>query len=335
MKRMLMALLSIMFLGLALVMPGSVLINNTQAQGRGQNERPGLQSDGTFIFHGTRYASQQAFIESGARCAARSPDEIRINEIERQMARANSGGGSDASGGQGNRKPPSNTSTILVYFHVITNSAGDGNVSDQMINDQIDVLNESYGGQTGGAATSFQFVKAGVDRAVNDRWFSAGPGTAAEGEMKAALRIGSADDLNLYTNDGAGYLGWATFPSSYAGNPLEDGVVCLYSSLPGGTEVPFNEGDTATHEVGHWLGLYHTFQGACSPSNDLVSDTPAERSPAAGCPIGRDSCAGAKNPGEDPIFNFMDYTTDPCMFEFTSGQSSRMDSAWVTYRQGK
>jgi hypothetical protein len=77
MKRILIAMLSIAFLGLALVMPGSMLINKTQAQGRGQNERSGLQPDGTFIFHGTRYASQQAFIESGARCAARSPHEIR------------------------------------------------------------------------------------------------------------------------------------------------------------------------------------------------------------------------------------------------------------------
>jgi Pregnancy-associated plasma protein-A len=222
--------------------------------------------------------------------------------------------------------------TINVYWHVINKGTGisNGDIPASQITDSINVLNAAY------ANTPFKFNLVATDRTTNSTWYTAGPNTTAESQMKNALRQGTADDLNVYSsNPGGGLLGWATFPSSYAGNPKADGVVLLFSSVPGGTAAPYNQGDTGTHEVGHWLGLYHTFQGGCvknTAGGDGVADTPAEKSPAYGCPVGRNTCTSA---GNDPITNFMDYTDDSCMFEFTAGQSTRMDAMWVQYRQGK
>jgi hypothetical protein len=223
--------------------------------------------------------------------------------------------------------------TIPVAFHVIRKGAGfaNGDVPDSMIAAQIQVLNDAYAGSTGGTPTSFKFQLVSTDRTTNATWYTMTPGSSAETQAKTALHTGGSGTLNLYSaNIGGGLLGWSTFPWEYASSPSKDGVVILYSSMPGGGAVPYDLGDTATHEIGHWLGLYHTFQGGCSKSGDQVSDTPAEKSPAFGCPAGRNSCK--QYPGNDPIENFMDYTDDSCMFAFSAGQATRMDSAWSSYR---
>ncbi len=216
---------------------------------------------------------------------------------------------------------------IPVYWHRIHASNGSGGgVSSTQVNQQIAVLNSAY------AASSFSFSLVSTDDTNNDSWYACAGGSC-ETNMKNALHAGGSNALNIYSNNmGQGLLGWATFPSSYASQPTQDGVVILFSTVPGGSAAPYNLGDTATHEVGHWMGLYHTFQGGCTKTNDSVSDTPAEKSPAFGCPVGRDTCSGNRFPGLDPIENFMDYTDDSCMDRFSSGQNTRMVSQWTTYR---
>ena len=246
-----------------------------------------------------------------------SPRKVAAMETD-FAKRKGDGTGVDVTGG-----------TIDVYFHVINKGTGiaNGDISQTMINDQITVLNNAF------RNWNWSFRLVSIDRTTNATWYNNCYGSA-ESAMKTALRRGTADDLNIYTcNPSNGILGYATFPFSYQSQPKLDGVVLLYSSLPGGSAAPYIFGDTGTHDVGHWMGLYHTFQGGCSGSGDYVSDTPAERSAAYGCPSGRDSCLN--NAGLDPITNFMDYTDDACMYKFTAGQDARMDSMFTTYRYGK
>jgi hypothetical protein len=271
---------------------------------------PEVSSRPTFPAEGVQAAGT---IARGPRtCATPEPDEATRLQVERELAARPHTAAAGA--------------VIDVYVHVITSSSGQGNVS-ALVGSQLDVLNTAYTGY------GISFRLAGTDVTANDAWFNLSSGSSAERAMKTALHRGSATTLNIYTaNLGNNLLGWATFPWDHARAPSQDGVVLLYASLPGGGAAPYDEGDTGTHEVGHWLGLYHTFQGGCRGSGDLVADTAAERSPAYGCPVGRNTCR--REAGEDPIYNFMDYTDDACMNEFTQGQGTRMSNAWAAYRLG-
>lgn len=230
--------------------------------------------------------------------------------------------------------------TVPTYFHVVLPAAEENNGSteetrlENLVNSQVSVLNEAYAGRTGAqssVATAFTFSLVKIDFAYNDAWSTVTPGPV-EKEMKAATRVGGKNALNVWTAGiGDNLLGWATFPTRKLST--NDGVVILDESMPGGDAGIYSEGDTLPHEVGHWLALYHTFQGGCSGQGDQVADTPAEAQPQYNCPADTtDSCPRA--PGFDPIHNYMDYTQDSCMYQFTAGQAARMSDAWIQYRAG-
>lgn len=172
-----------------------------------------------------------------------------------------------------------------------------------MISSQLRVLNGDF------APYGFGFRLAGTDRTYNSAWAM----DTDELNMKRALRKGSYRDLNIYFQPrlARGALGYATLPvSTSRGSPqfIRDGVSLDSGTVPGGSRQRFNKGKTGTHEIGHWLGLYHTFQGGCNGNGDFVDDTPAQASASNGCPIGRNSCPN--KPGLDPIHNYMDYSDE-------------------------
>jgi hypothetical protein len=215
--------------------------------------------------------------------------------------------------------------TVPVYVHVMRDAAGNGDVTDQQISQQLAVLNQTFAGQESSAAanTGFSFQLAGTFR-YNNNWHR----DKQSSTYRKQTRKGGANALNIWLVDFA-YLGIATFPWDYSRNPGVDGIRVHFDSLPGGSIANYNLGETATHEAGHWFGLYHTFQGGCTETNDSVADTPAQSSSTNGCPEGRDSCSLE---GLDPIHNYMDYSYDSCYNQFTPGQSTRISNMWTAYR---
>ncbi len=186
------------------------------------------------------------------------------------------------------------------------------------------------------APLRYRFQLKKIDYTKNDGWYHAYLFGPRDQQAKRKLHRGNARTLNLYINGGGPkgtpVLGWARFPWQYAEHPRLDSVTVNVAGLRGGSARGYNLGDTVIHETGHWLGLYHTFQGGCSAQGDLVADTPVRgASPSFGCDRRRDTCTA--DPGFDPVANFMDYSLDLCMNRFTAGQVQRIDAAFEKWRQ--
>ncbi|UOQ78710.1 M43 family zinc metalloprotease [Hymenobacter sp. 5516J-16] len=237
--------------------------------------------------------------------------------------------------------------TIPVVVHVLYNTAAQ-NVSDAQVQAQIDVLNQDFA-KLNADASLIPAAFAGAAANTNIQFTLAKrtpTGSATTGIIHKATKTTSwssndavknskrgGDDawdatkyLNIWVcNLGQGLLGYAQFPG---GAVATDGVVVLYSSLPGGTAKPYDKGRTATHEVGHWLNLRHIW-GDASCGNDLVADTPTQQTSNYGCPtFPKVTCSNG--PNGDMFMNYMDYTDDACMYMFTNGQSTRMNALFAT-----
>ncbi|MEV0199040.1 zinc metalloprotease [Nonomuraea sp. NPDC050691] len=216
---------------------------------------------------------------------------------------------------------------VPVWVHVLTD--GVTRAATAAVKAQFATLRDAYAGKFGGVDTGVTFRLAGARLVRNAEWF-ADP-TTNETAMKQALRKGGPETLNLYIAQlDRQVLGFSTYPYWYKENPQIDGVVVDWRTLPGGSFTGYDRGYTAVHEIGHWLGLFHTFENGCANPGDGIDDTPPEASPTEGCPESKDTCTPDGQP--DPVHNFMDYARDACMREFTAGQAARMREMWVVYR---
>lgn len=251
----------------------------------------------------------------GVRCAAPQVNAGLAHAQPPARAAAPSAAGADA------------VREVPIAFHVMyARKRGQdvGNVDLAQIQAQVSVLNAAYAGR------GFSFTLASVDRTANNKWFTGCYNLSTESEFKQALAVDPAHTLNIYScQPTQNILGYAYYPSSYPEDSFWHGVVMHWASLPGGPLGVYSYGDTAVHEVGHWAGLYHTFENACSAPGDYVDDTPAEAAPAYDCDETLDTCPA---PGFDPIHNYMDYTDDLCMTGFTDGQAVLMDDMVTAYR---
>ncbi len=299
-------------------------------------------SDTEIIIDGVTYTSWQAVADSGyyqlehTRCGTR--DFVGADD---GVAR----GGGDCSFNRttirSQYEPLVEKYRIPVVVHIIQSSNGTGSMPDSRVFSQIEILNEDFlalPGSNGEPGTDVQIEfylatedpngnpTTGITRSTNTTWYNDG------GSYWNSLAWDTNRYLNIYTNSAGGALGYVpSLPQGGIAGSNNDRVVILHSTFGRNAPFsPFNLGRTGTHEVGHYLGLAHTFSGGCSnsyTSGDLIVDTNPESSPTYGCPGSRNSCGLPA-----PFDNYMDYADDRCMNKFTPEQANRMRCSLINYR---
>ena len=220
---------------------------------------------------------------------------------------------------------------IPVAFHVVY-AGTKGRVSDQQIATLLNNLNAAYSG------SPFSFHLASVDRTNNKAWYGNCLSSKNEKVMKRRLAVDPRRTLNIYTCKTSnfpvtgGVLGYAYLPFMFPENSYMHGAVLHPALMPGGHPEVGVYGMIVAHELGHYLGLYHTFQGGCGATGDFVADTPAEAKPTGNCAAGTDTCPAVV--GLDDVTNFMNYGDDLCMNHLTPGQIQRMVEQTSAFRPG-
>lgn len=309
---------------------------------RGRAEQA-LMVDGHSFGSFESYLKSDYFRDAGKRCGTRFPDNLLA--FMPAIATQN-----DCSLSTTVIKPdydPGSLLKINVVFHVISHSDGRGNILDARIHEQIEILNQDFMAQAGSnggaginASIAFELatqdplgnLTTGITRTVNDAWFE----DQDEEGYKTALGWDQSRYLNIYVNSAGGYLGYAYLPQGIAGTWV-DGVTLHYNVVGLGGNSTYGLGRTATHEVGHYLGLLHPFEGgncpsaskpACYSNQDFICDTNPDNSPHFSCSLNMGDCLGFIA----PIENYMEYTPDACMERFTSEQINRMRCSLLNYR---
>ncbi len=237
---------------------------------------------------------------------------------------------------------------IPVVVHIIHNG-GSENISDAQIQSQIDVLNEDFrkisgsNGDGNGVDTEIEFCLAKItpdgkctNGIVRIQSPLANHQTYQRSQLKNLSYWDNIRYLNMYIvkniNNGSGILGYSSFPG---GPPDEDGIVVRHDFFGKIGTASGSLGRTTTHEIGHWFGLYHTFNGGCGvdvcTDGDYVCDTPPAANPNFGCPV-KNSCSNDSPDVNDQVANYLDYSDDYCKSMFTQGQKDRMQATLNTIR---
>ncbi|MCB1057160.1 MAG: hypothetical protein KDD11_16785 [Acidobacteria bacterium] len=335
-------------LGLVLALFAGAMVSPAFAAGERGPAAPALE-DQKVVVDGRVFASWEDYVKSdyfrtaGKRCGTPEPSTF--------FGLPEGSSGADCSFGSTNPDPiydPGMTYQVPVVVHILENAAGtQGTVADSFVYSQIDVLNEDFQAIAGslgapGTDAAIHFVMAdedpltglqtsGITRSNNDTWYNDG------GAYYNTLAWDTNNFMNIYTNQAGGNLGYVPdLPQGGLAGSDSDRVVILWTAFGRNSSLsPYDLGRTATHEVGHYMGLYHTFNSGCGTATtpgcyttgDRICDTASESTPYFGCGSPRSTCGSV-----DPRENYMDYSDDICMNQFSAEQSRRIRCSIENYR---